>query len=329
MPTIITTAKTPEILDEVFKIRYRVFTEEEGKFQRDPGKRIIDRYDAYPTTTNLVVMTDGRVVGSFRLTLDSPVGVPADEYYDFRKLLPEDARIMGAGMLCIAEEYREPRFSSGLIQMTSYFAYSHGVTHTIAPINPDIARMLVRRVGFKIVDEEFTEPHTGLRMIPLVLDVLELKDYFLTFVRQNQLLDFLGDYERWFFKEGESIIRAGEEGKEAFVLIQGDAQIRLPGSEHVFAEIHRGDIFGELALLTDENRSADVVAITDVQVMRLPKEVFMGRFTSNPDQTLNLLKILGQRNLKLIDKLKNQVNVDEAERRLHDYEEFMDDDDIL
>ncbi len=249
-------------------------------------------------------MKDGYVTGSFRLTLDSEAGVPADEFYPFREHLPAGAKVMGAGMLCISSEHREASFISGLIMMASYYALTHDVTHVIAPINPAIAKLLTRRVGFQIIGEEFTDPHTGVAILPLLLDTSDLKDFFLNFVKKNKLLDFLGDYERWFYQEGEYVIRAGETGQEAFILIDGKAHIRHPGKETAFAELEAGEIFGELALLTEGPRSADVVAATDLQVMRLSKEVFMNRYLKSPGEALHLLRIMGERNLSLINRLE-------------------------
>ena len=302
MPLKIKIADTPELLDEVFKIRYKVFTEEEGVFPENEEKRYVDRFDAYPTTYNLIVQANDVTAGSFRLTLDSPVGVPADEFFDFRKLLPEDSRIMGAGMLCITTEYRDPQFFTGLLMMASYFGVSHNVSHVIAPINPVIAKHLTRRVGFNIVGEEFLDAHFKTPMLPVMLDTRELKDYFMNFVHENEMFDFIRDYERWFFNEGDAIIKAGEKGKDAFVLIHGRAVTLLHGKE--FGEIREGDVFGELSLLTDEPRSADVIAAENTQVMRLPKKKFLKRFLSNPEQTLGLLRIMGKRHLNLISQLQ-------------------------
>jgi len=302
----ITIANTPELLDSVFKLRHQVFVEEEKLLRKTPDGRLIDRFDAYPTTSNLMVKGNEDVIGTLRMTLDSSVGMPADNYYDFRKHVPHDSRLMHCGLFCVPREHRNPKITTGLLLMAAYFSTSHEITHIVAPINPKIARLL-KRIGFRAVGDEFTEPHTGAIMLPLILNMSELKDFFIHFVKQNQLQDFLGDYERWFYKAGEFIIKAGEVGEEAFVMIEGNAQVRLPGSSHIMGELREGEVFGELALLTDEVRSADVVAVTDVQVMTLPKSVFMKRFSNNPGQTLNLMKLMGKRTQNLIQQLEKQI----------------------
>ena len=91
MPVNIKIAKDPKMLDDIFKVRYQVFSEEEQLFKTNESERVIDRFDAYPTCANLAVVCNDEVVGSLRMTLDSNVGLPADEPYDFRQTVPEDA----------------------------------------------------------------------------------------------------------------------------------------------------------------------------------------------------------------------------------------------
>lgn len=296
-------ATTTDLLDKAFQLRHQVFVEEEALLPPTADGRIIDRFDAYPTTHNLVVTDGDEVVGCFRLVLDSSEGVPADAYYDFRQHLPENYALMHTSLLCTAQQYRSPRLTTGLALMATYFAASHKMTHLVAPINPKIAKWL-QRIGYKVVGKPFIEPHTGAPMLPLILDMQNLNDLFLHFIRQNQLQDFLRDYQRWFYQPGEMIIRAGDTGEEAFVVIEGTAEVRLADHDNAFDELHEGDIFGELALLTDEPRSADIVAKTCVQVMVLPKAVFMARFVNEPKQALNLLRMLGKRSQALLQKLK-------------------------
>ncbi len=303
MATTITIAKTPETIDEVFQIRHRVFCEEEKLLEKDPTGRMLDRFDAFPSTANLIVQKEGRVVGSLRLCVDSNVGLPADEYFDFRPHLPKDARIMHCGMFCVTQEYRTPKIATGLMLMATYFGISNNVSHVVAPINPAIARML-KRVGYEQIAEEFTESHTKAQMMPLVLDVKNLSDFFMHFVEENQMQDYIGEYERVFFEEGEYIIRAGELGEKAYIIIEGEADVKLPEKDIVIDQLSRGDVFGELALIFDEPRAADIVATSEMQVMALTKASFDDMFFREPKKTLNLVKTMGKRHKKMIHALQ-------------------------
>ncbi len=297
----ITLAQSPEMLDSIYKVRHQVFSEEEGKFEPSHDGRVVDRFDAYPTTHNLAVLHDDKVVGALRITADSAVGLPADESFDFRRHLPEGASIYSCGMYCVLREYRSPRVALGLNMMASYLGISGGADYAAAPINPAIARLL-KRVGFQQLGEEFLDPHFGLPVLPMLLNLSELNDHFVHFVQQNEHHNFLHSYECHIFAAGEQVIHAGEHGDKAYVIVEGSVEIRGKNGTHI-ATLSEGDVFGELALFCDDVRSADVFAQTDVKAMTLHKDIFMQHLHDNPDQALKLINTLGQRLKALNEKV--------------------------
>lgn len=301
MPIRITLAKDPSQTDAVLKLRHKVFGEEEGVFDVIPDGRVLDRFDAFSTTSNLVALNEGEVVGGMRMTLDSSMGIPADEYYDFRRFMPEDAIVMNCGMYCVTKPFRGARIALGLILMAAYYAVTHKVTHVVAPINPAIAKLL-GRVGFKVLDDEQIDPHMGFPFIPVLLDMNHLNDFFYTFAENNRLYNFIESYECIFYNNGEYVVRAGELGDSAFVIIEGEIEVRAAGTDQVLATMGRGEVFGELALLTDDVRTADVVACSDLRIMSLPKEAFLEHLMNNPDHAMWMLKSIGKRMKSMLVK---------------------------
>lgn len=68
---------------------------------------------------------------------------------------------------------------------------------------------------------------------------------------------------------GGTIVQQGEVGEEAFLVLEGTCRVTQgfgPG-ERTLRTMERGELFGELALLLDEPRSASVLAETDVTVL--------------------------------------------------------------
>lgn len=300
MPIKITLARSPAETDAVLKLRHKVFSEEEALFPAVADGRVLDRFDAFSTTSNLIAISNGEVIGGMRLTLDSSIGIPADEYYDFRQHLPKDAVVINSGMYCVTKPFRGARIAMGLMLMASYFAITRNVTHVVAPINPTIAK-LIQRVGFKPLDGELFEPHLGLNFIPMLLDVRELNDFFYTFAENNRLYNFMESYECVFYDKGEYIVRAGDKGDSAFVIIEGEIEVRSPNGD-VLAIMGQGEVFGELALLTDDTRTADVVAQSDSRIMSLPKAAFLDHLMKSPDHAMWMLKSIGQRMKNMLEK---------------------------
>lgn len=59
---------------------------------------------------------------------------------------------------------------------------------------------------------------------------------------------------------GDVIIAEGDEASRIFILLSGEIAVEKEGKQLVRME-HAGDIFGELAALEDERRSASVIAL--------------------------------------------------------------------
>ena len=76
---------------------------------------------------------------------------------------------------------------------------------------------------------------------------------------------------------GELLIRKGDAGTEMYMIVTGRARVfdHAPdGSEKVLAVFEPGAVFGEMALVSQEVRSANVVAETPVEVLRLDFQAF-------------------------------------------------------
>ncbi len=61
---------------------------------------------------------------------------------------------------------------------------------------------------------------------------------------------------------GDVIIAEGDEASRIFILLEGEVAV-VKGNRFLVTMSHSGDIFGELAALDDEVRSASVVAVKD------------------------------------------------------------------
>ncbi|MEA2624327.1 MAG: uncharacterized protein QOD06_372, partial [Candidatus Binatota bacterium] len=116
---------------------------------------------------------------------------------------------------------------------------------------------------------------------------------------QAKIVALMGRLQR--FADGEPIVRQGDVGHEMFVLLSGAAEVRVStnGRTHRVRELRRGDVFGEMALIRHHTRSADVLAIDDVEVMALD-ERFLDRVQRRYPRIaaalfLNLSKILSDR----------------------------------
>jgi serine/threonine-protein kinase len=89
------------------------------------------------------------------------------------------------------------------------------------------------------------------------------------------------------FSAGSLIVREGEHGDEAFVIVRGRCRaFKGSGGERVvLREMGKGEVFGETAVFTDQVRTASIEAIDDVSVAVVSSDLFergagmwLGRF---------------------------------------------------
>jgi branched-chain amino acid transport system substrate-binding protein len=66
-----------------------------------------------------------------------------------------------------------------------------------------------------------------------------------------------------------------------FVVHEGAVSVRV--QDHEVARLNPGDFFGEMALLTGERRTADVVALTDVVAVEIAKDALEPVLKDHPE----------------------------------------------
>lgn len=96
---------------------------------------------------------------------------------------------------------------------------------------------------------------------------------------------------------GERLAEKGDPGDAAYVIIAGEVDIRIPGpaGEVSVATLGPGEIVGEMAVLTDRPRSASVVALTEVSVLRLDRPTLMSLLREFPDVAIEMIRVLAHR----------------------------------
>jgi predicted acylesterase/phospholipase RssA/CRP-like cAMP-binding protein len=100
------------------------------------------------------------------------------------------------------------------------------------------------------------------------------------------------------FAANEAICREGEPGDSLFVIADGLARVIVSdpsGDRRAVARLRRGDVIGEMSLLTGEPRSATVVAGTPTTALELGQRDFAALLADHPRILANLARILSRR----------------------------------
>jgi signal transduction histidine kinase len=91
---------------------------------------------------------------------------------------------------------------------------------------------------------------------------------------------------------GGILIRQGEPGDAAYVVIRGEFEIEKRSGQSVIKIDVRnpGDVVGEMALLSRASRNATVIAKTDATTLRIPREAFEKLLLSSSTAALAVLR---------------------------------------
>jgi CRP/FNR family cyclic AMP-dependent transcriptional regulator len=100
------------------------------------------------------------------------------------------------------------------------------------------------------------------------------------------------------YARGSVILSQGDPGDALFLIGEGQVKVAVfaeDGREVILSVLADGGVFGEMALLDDEPRSAHVIAMSDAVLLQLRREDFQARLKSSPDLGIALLRELSRR----------------------------------
>jgi CRP/FNR family transcriptional regulator len=145
-----------------------------------------------------------------------------------------------------------------------------------------------------------------LRQIPLFADL-----------PNEQLTALSHTLERRIFSKGQLIVRQGEPGKSLYVIVSGQVRIYTisPDGHEVSVSIFdEGDFFGEIALLLDTPRTANVEAMQTTQVLVLHQQAFRQHLLSNPTTALRVIEALTKRLRHTTENMEEMTSLSVRER---------------
>lgn len=95
------------------------------------------------------------------------------------------------------------------------------------------------------------------------------------------------------FSAGQEIFKEGDPGDAMYVVLNGTVSIVHDGK--LIEDVETGSIFGEMALIDDQPRSAGAVAKTDVQVARVDQKRFEFLVQYSPFFAVEVMRIMAKR----------------------------------
>ncbi len=102
------------------------------------------------------------------------------------------------------------------------------------------------------------------------------------------LFRFVEDFDS--YAAGQTVFAAGEPGKVMYVVKDGEVDIVI--DDTVIDTLTPGGIFGEMALIDQQPRSASAIAKTECKLIRVDEARFMFLVQQTPRFALELMRLI-------------------------------------
>ena len=115
-------------------------------------------------------------------------------------------------------------------------------------------------------------------------------------ISSEKIVDMVPIVHEIAIKKGETFINKGDEGDCLYILVEGevvatdDQQGRT-----VLRVVEKREVIGELAVLSEQPRTAYCTAQTDVVALRIDKGDFWKLINEQPQIAIEVMKVLVQR----------------------------------
>ena len=120
------------------------------------------------------------------------------------------------------------------------------------------------------------------------------------------------------YPKNSMIILEEEMGDVVFIVMSGTVKITRvndEGKEVILAMLGSGEVFGEMAILDGESRSANALAQENCEVVTINREEFLNLIKTNNKVALNLMTEFAIR-LRKSDQQIEALSLDDAEHRI-------------
>lgn len=121
-------------------------------------------------------------------------------------------------------------------------------------------------------------------------------------------------------QKGDVLFLQSDPSESAYVVCSGKISIILnspDGREMVINEMRKGDIFGELGILTNKSRSTSAIARSESELLDIPHKVFLRLIDDEPQLTRRILELTVSRLQNSSERESALVFMDAQARLAH------------
>ena len=314
MATLIKDASTINEINDVLKLRYSVLKETGSSLNglfNSTGK-VSDFFDVYPNTYNVIAYRAGEAIATLRAVPYCPPkklggkvnsNDPSehdvlDEVFDYTEA---DAQLKGEGyfidIVLIRKKYaKKTALVMSLLRNLLNTLASKKIEYAFFNVTEEL-KSYTKEIGFRDLGETFHSDLLRKDITPSVLDIGPYYDNFVAGIEDREILRFQETFYHIIYEPGEICMTHGEKGTTAILIESGEVEILIDKDEIVIpiATIGKGNLIGEIGLVTNERRTASIMARTPTACIAFDRENFLNMMSKKPNLMLDMFKIFSKR----------------------------------
>ncbi|MFH1613174.1 MAG: cyclic nucleotide-binding domain-containing protein [bacterium] len=157
----------------------------------------------------------------------------------------------------------------------------------------EVRNLLKVNLGQKIIIRK----ETNAEKSDYFFNILKKIDFMQAF-KDTEILKLAKSLEKEEYQNGDIICNEGEEGSSMYIIDIGKVEISIKshlGQKHIIAYLNEGDFFGEISLLTGQNRIATVSSTTYTVLLVINKQSFKNILMIDPTRVEKIAEIVSKR----------------------------------
>lgn len=300
MATVITHAKTAKELNDILSLRFRVL-EEAGlrpaqMFQFT--RKLVDPIDLYPNTINVIAYNNAVAVAAIRASEYSEKEALQNLSYNFFEATENlKGSCFFIDMLAMLKAYGQNQMiKKQIFRMILILLARRKVTHGLCLCPEELIDTLVE-IGFQSLQDPFYSKELGQRLAPMSIKLRDFYAQFIQNISDQEIIRFQEVFYMSIFEPGEILVVQGEKGSTAYLIEEGEVEVAVQGATEVLplSTIGKGNLIGEIAMVTNEPRTASLIAKIHTSCISFDRIDFMKLMYAEPHRTMDIFKIFSKR----------------------------------
>ena len=306
MPTTLKKATEANDLKSIIELR-RNFSINKKSFRTD-------EFDVYPETINLSISHNGLLFGTARSIKIDQSTKHFHKIYSYQEsILNLKKATSGIDLVCLKESKWNLSFLYQAILKQFVFQHFYQQTsYLLVNIPTNCISALDNFEYSKLETNEIS--YGNFSFFPIILDVEKSYEKIIAHFQNQDILSLQENLKFKLFYPGEVLMYQGERGHCAYMIDQGDVEVYLDVGENFIqvASMSNGELIGEVAMLTNEKRSASIICQKPTIALTFERSSFMETLYQTPERIGEVFQIFSHRlavaNSQII-KLKEKVKM--------------------